>query len=291
MSVMNLVKELREKSGAGIMDCKKALTECENDVEKAMTWLREKGIASAGKKAGRIAAEGLTRVAIDGNYGLICEINAETDFVAKNEMFLSLVDTVASALLSAKPASLEEAMKIDVEGEDLETYMATKQAIIGEKLTLRRFELVEKTDGQVFGDYLHQGGKIGVLSLLNGDNYECARECAMQVAAMGAKFARREDVDQASLDAERDVLRTQALNEGRPENIVDKMVEGRIRKYYEEVCLTEQKYFKDTDKTMAQYASSFGCEIVSFVAYTVGEGIEKKEDNFVEEVMSQAGLK
>lgn len=291
MSVMSLVKELREKSGAGIMDCKKALTECDNDVEKAMTWLREKGIASAGKKAGRVAAEGLSTISIDGNYAVICEINAETDFVAKNEMFLELVGTVAKALLAARPANLEDAMNIDVDGDNLETYMATKQAIIGEKITLRRFSIVEKTDSQVFGDYLHQGGKIGVLSLLNGDNYECARECAMQVAAMGAKFVSKDDVDQASLDAEREVLRTQALNEGRPENIVDKMVEGRIRKYYEEVCLTEQKYFKDTDKTMAQYASSFSCEIVSFVAYTVGEGIEKKEDNFVDEVMSQAGLK
>ncbi len=290
MSLMNLVKELREKSGAGIMDCKKALQENNNDIDEAMKWLREKGIASAGKKAGRVAAEGLSTIATDGNYAVICEINAETDFVAKNEMFLELVDTIAKALLASKPDSLESAMKISVEGEELEKYMATKQSIIGEKLTLRRFEIVEKTDGQVFGDYLHQGGKIGVLSVLNGDSYECARECAMQVAAMGAKFVSKEDVDQASMDAEREVLRTQALNEGRPENIVDKMVEGRMRKYFEEVCLQEQKYFKDPDKTMAQYAKSFGCEIVSFVAYTVGEGIEKKEDNFAEEVMAQAGL-
>ncbi len=290
MSLMNLVKELREKSGAGIMDCKKALQENNNDIDEAMKWLREKGIASAGKKAGRVAAEGLSTIATDGNYAVICEINAETDFVAKNEMFLELVDTIAKALLASKPDSLESAMKITVEGEELEKYMATKQSIIGEKLTLRRFEIVEKTDGQVFGDYLHQGGKIGVLSVLNGDSYECARECAMQVAAMGAKFVSKEDVDQASMDAEREVLRTQALNEGRPENIVDKMVEGRMRKYFEEVCLQEQKYFKDPDKTMAQYAKSFGCEIVSFVAYTVGEGIEKKEDNFAEEVMAQAGL-
>lgn len=287
MSLMNLVKELREKSGAGILDCKKALEANDNDIEASMTWLREKGIASAGKKADRIAAEGLAKIAIDGNFAVICEINAETDFVSKNEMFLELVDTVSKAVLAAKPASLEDAMKINIEGETLEEYMATKQAIIGEKLTFRRFEIVEKTSTQTFGDYLHQGGRIAVLTLVEGDSYEAARESSLQVAAMGAKFVSSEDVDQASLDAERDVLRTQALNEGRPENIVDKMVEGRMRKYFEEVCLKEQKYFKNPEQTMEQFTKSLGCEILSFVAYTVGEGIEKKEDNFAEEVMSQ----
>ncbi len=290
MSVMNLVKELREKSGAGILDCKKALEANDNDIDASLTWLREKGIASAGKKADRIAAEGLATIAIDGNFAVICEINAETDFVAKNELFLELVSTVASSVLAAKPASLEDAMKIDVEGASLEEYMATKQAIIGEKLTFRRFELIEKTSTQTFGDYLHQGGKIAVLSVVEGDSYEAARESSMQVAAMGAKFVSASDVDQASMDAEREILRTQALNEGRPENIVDKMVEGRMRKYFEEVCLKEQKYFKNPDQTMDQFTKSLGAEIISFVAYTVGEGIEKKEDNFAEEVMSQAKL-
>ncbi len=287
MSVMDLIKELREKTGAGIMDCKKALQACDNNIDEAIKWLREKGIASAGKKADRIAAEGLAKIAIDGNFAAICEINSETDFVAKNELFLDLLDTVAKALLAAKPANMDEAMEISVDGEKMSDYLATKQAIIGEKITLRRFEIVEKTDGQIFGDYLHQGGRIAVLSVLNGDSYEAARESAMQVAAMGAKFVGKEDVDQASMDAEREVLRAQALNEGRPENIVDKMIEGRMRKYFEEVCLKEQKYFKDPDKTMDQFTKSLGCEIVSFVAYTVGEGIEKREDNFAEEVMSQ----
>lgn len=288
MSTMNLVKELREKSGAGILDCKKALEANDNDIDASLTWLREKGIASASKKADRIAAEGLATIAVDGNFAVICEINAETDFVAKNELFLDLVATVSNAVLAAKPANLEDAMKIDVEGAPLEEYLATKQAIIGEKLTFRRFEIIEKTSSQTFGDYLHQGGKIAVLSVVEGDSYEAARESSMQVAAMGAKFVSSDQVDQASMDAERDILRTQALNEGRPENIVDKMVEGRMRKYFEEVCLKEQKYFKNPEQTMDQFTKSLGSEILSFVAYTVGEGIEKKEDNFAEEVMSQA---
>ncbi len=288
MSLMNLVKELREKSGAGILDCKKALEANDNDIEASLTWLREKGIASAGKKADRIAAEGLAKIAIDGNFAVICEINAETDFVAKNELFLDLDDTVTNTVLNEKPADIEAAMKVMIGSETLEEYMATKQAVIGEKLTFRRFEIVEKTSTQTFGDYLHQGGRIAVLSVVEGDSYEAARESSMQVAAMGAKFVSSEEVDQASMDAEREILRTQALNEGRPENIVDKMVEGRMRKYFEEVCLKEQKYFKNPDQTMEQFTKSLGCEILSFVTYTVGEGIEKKEDNFAEEVMSQA---
>ncbi|MFV0498442.1 MAG: translation elongation factor Ts [Bacilli bacterium] len=290
MSLMNLVKELREKSGAGILDCKKALEANDNDIDASITWLREKGIASASKKANRIAAEGLAKIAIDGNFATICEINAETDFVAKNELFLELVDTVTKAVLKNKPSDLESAMKIDVNGETLETYMATKQSIIGEKLTFRRFEIIEKQSSQTFGDYLHQGGKIAVLSVVEGDSYEAARESSMQVAAMGAKFVSSDDVDQKSLEDEREILRTQALNEGRPEKIVDKMVEGRMRKYFEEVCLKEQKYFKNPEQTMDQYTKSLGCTILSFVTYTVGEGIEKREDNFAEEVMNQAKI-
>ncbi len=287
MSMMNLVKELREKSGAGILDCKKALEANDGDIDASIAWLREKGIASASKKAGRIAAEGLCRIAIDGNNGVICEINAETDFVSKNELFLSLVDKVANILVKNLPSDLESALAIETDGETLEVTIASAQAVIGEKISLRRFEVFTKTDGQVFGDYLHQGGRIAVMSILDGDNYEVARDVSMQVAAMEPKFLNAASVDQAAMDQEREVLRNQALNEGRPENIVEKMVEGRMRKYFEEVCLEEQKFFKDPEKTMKQYANSANCEIKSFTAYIVGEGIEKREENFAEEVAAQ----
>ncbi len=287
MSMMNLVKELREKSGAGILDCKKALEANDGDIESSIAWLREKGIASAGKKADRIAAEGLCRIAVDGNNAIICEINAETDFVAKNDKFLALVDQVANILVTNLPSSLEEALATETNGEKLEEIIATAQAVIGERLNLRRFEVITKNDNQTFGDYLHQGGRIAVLSVLDGDNYEVARDVSMQVAAMEPKFLKTDDVDQASMDAEREVLRNQALNEGRPENIVDKMVEGRMRKYFEEVCLEEQKFFKVPEKTMKQYAKDAGCEIKSFISYIVGEGIEKREENFAEEVAAQ----
>ncbi len=287
MSMMNLVKELREKSGAGILDCKKALEANDGDIDASIAWLREKGIASASKKAGRIAAEGLCRISVDGNNAIICEINAETDFVSKNELFLNLVDKVSSILVNNLPNTLEEALAIETDGETLEVTIATAQAVIGEKITLRRFEKLTKNDNQVFGDYLHQGGRIAVVSILDGDNYEVARDVSMQVAAMEPKFLNAESVDQAAMDQEREVLKNQALNEGRPENIVEKMVEGRMRKYFEEVCLEEQKFFKDPEKTMKQYAKEASCEIKAFTAYIVGEGIEKREENFAEEVAAQ----
>ncbi len=287
---MATVKELRELTGAGILDCKKALEANEGNVQQAVDWLREKGIAKATKKSGRVAAEGLSKILIDGNYAVIVEVNSETDFVAKNDKFLTLLDTIAKALLTTKPSDLASALEADYEGKTIDMIIKEAIAIIGENITLRRFEILEKSDSQIFGDYIHQGGKTSVISLLDGDDYEVARDTSMQVAAMGAKFVSPEDVDQAMIDHEREILRNQALNEGRPEQIVDKMVEGRIRKYYEEICLLPQEFFKNPDLKMSQLIKEANMNLVSFICYNVGEGIEKEEVDFAEEVRTQANL-
>lgn len=289
-SVAELVKELREMTGAGILDCKKALGENNNDVALSADWLRENGIAKAAKKSGRIAAEGLSKVIINGNEAVIVELNSETDFVAKNDLFLELLDNVANALLELKPASVEDALNSEYKGQTVDAMIKGAIAIIGENITLRRFEVLTKTDDQIFGDYIHQGGRTGVISVLDGSNYEVARDVSMQVAAMNALVARIEEVDPALVEKEREVLRNQALNEGRPENIVDKMVEGRIKKYFEEIVLLMQDFFKDPDKTMEQYISSNNMNLVKFVSYNVGEGIEKEEVDFATEVMAQAKM-
>ncbi len=287
---MATVKELRELTGAGILDCKKALEANEGNVQQAVDWLREKGIAKATKKSGRVAAEGLSKILIDGNYAVIVEVNSETDFVAKNDKFLTLLDTIAKALLTTKPSDLASALEADYEGKTIDMIIKEAIAIIGENITLRRFEILEKSDSQIFGDYIHQGGKTSVISLLDGDDYEVARDTSMQVAAMGAKFVSPEDVDQAMIDHEREILRNQALNEGRPEQIVDKMVEGRIRKYYEEICLLPQEFFKNPDLKMSQLIKEANMNLVSLICYNVGEGIEKEEVDFAEEVRTQANL-
>lgn len=284
-----MVKELREKTGAGMMDCKKALQEVDGDLEKAVDLLREKGIAKAAKKGDRIAAEGLTSVKVNGNEAVILEVNSETDFVAKNEGFQTLVGELADHILAKKPANVEEALTGTMDnGATVEAHINAAVSKIGEKLSLRRFEVKTKTDNDAFGAYLHMGGRIGVLTVIEGTNDEAAaKDVSMHIAALNPKYVSRDEVSADEVERERQVLTQQALNEGKPENIVAKMVEGRLGKYFEDVCLNDQSFVKNPDQKVRQFVESKGGKIRDFVRYEVGEGIEKREDNFAEEVMSQ----
>ncbi|MEW6977679.1 translation elongation factor Ts [Bacillus pumilus] len=284
-----LVKELRQKTGAGMMDCKKALTETDGDIDKAIDLLREKGIAKAAKKADRIAAEGLTLIKTDGNTGVILEVNSETDFVAKNDGFQTLLNELADHLLAAKPATIEEAHASKMEnGSTVEEHITSAIAKIGEKITLRRFSVITKEDNAAFGSYLHMGGRIGVLAVLNGTtDEELARDIAMHVAAVNPKYISRDQVSEEEANREREVLTQQALQEGKPENIVAKMVEGRLNKFFEEICLLDQAFVKNPDEKVKQVVGAKNATVQTYVRYEVGEGIEKRQDNFAEEVMSQ----
>ncbi|QHS22275.1 elongation factor Ts [Virgibacillus sp. MSP4-1] len=285
-----MVKELREKTGAGMMDCKKALTETEGDMEKAVEFLREKGIAKAAKKADRIAAEGSTYIEVDGNTAVIFEVNAETDFVAKNDQFKNLLSDLGKHLVKQKPATVEEALqqKLHGEGETLESYITDAIAKIGEKISLRRFTVAEKTDNDAFGAYLHMGGRIGVLTVLEGTTDESvAKDVAMHVAAVNPKYLSRDNVPKEEVDSEREVLKQQSLNEGKPEHIVEKMVEGRLGKFFQGICLLEQEFVKDPDQTVKKFVESNNAAVKQFVRYEVGEGMEKREENFADEVMGQ----
>lgn len=283
-----MVKELREKTGAGMMDCKKALQEVNGDMEKAIDYLREKGIAKAAKKGDRIAAEGLTSIKVNSNDAVILEVNSETDFVAKNEAFQALVNELADHLLANKPANVEEALKQSMGDTTVEEHISAAVAKIGEKITLRRFAILSKTDNDAFGAYLHMGGRISVLSVLEGTtNDEVAKDVSMHIAALKPKYVSRDQVSQEEVERERQVLTQQALNEGKPENIVAKMVEGRLGKYFEEICLLDQAFVKNPDQKVRQFVESHGAKVREFVRYEVGEGMEKREDNFAEEVMSQ----
>ncbi|KLV28331.1 elongation factor Ts [Niallia circulans] len=288
-----MVKELREKTGAGMMDCKKALTETNGDLDKAIDFLREKGISSAAKKADRVAAEGSTFIAVEGNEAVILEVNSETDFVAKNEGFQTLVKELASHILATKPATVEEAHTSNItEGTTVEAHINAAIAKIGEKLSLRRFEIKTKTDNDAFGAYLHMGGRIGVLTVLEGTTDEsAAKDVAMHIAALNPKYVSRDQVSQEEVAHEREVLTQQALNEGKPANIVEKMVEGRLGKYFEDVCALDQSFVKNPDQKVRQFVESKGATLREFVRYEVGEGIEKREDNFAEEVMNQVNKK
>ena len=286
------VKELRELTGAGMMDCKKALTECDGDIQKASQWLREKGIAKAAKKAGRIAAEGLTRVAVDGNTAVVFEVNSETDFVAKNEQFLELLTKIEKLLLTNKPATVEEALAATLDGVTLETLVADATATIGEKISFRRFEVVEKTDNDAFGAYVHMGGKISALSVLTGTtNAEVAKDVAMQVASMNPQYVSRDVMPQEAVEAERNVLIENIKNDAnlssKPEKVIKGIVEGRLSKALQEICLVDQLFFKDQDQKVGQYVKAHNAAVSTFVRYAVGEGIEKRQDNFAEEVMAQ----
>lgn len=282
-----LVKELRQKTGAGMMDCKKALTETDGDMEKAIDLLREKGIAKAAKKADRIAAEGSTIIKADGNAAVILEVNSETDFVAKNEGFKELLSSLADHLIASKPSTLEDAYVSKMsDGSTVEEYISSAMARIGEKLTLRRFELLTKDDNAAFGAYLHMGGRIGVLTVVSGTTDEgLAKDIAMHVAAVNPRYISRDQVSEEEVNREREILTQQALQEGKPENIVAKMVEGRLNKFFEEICLLDQSFVKNPDEKVKKVLGN--TKVETFVRYEVGEGIEKRQDNFAEEVMSQ----
>ena len=284
----SLVKELRERTGAGMMDCKKALTQTDGDIDAAIDYLRENGIAKAAKKADRIAAEGLSYIEVKGNKAVILEINSETDFVAKNEKFVALVKNVAEAILAAEPKTLEEALQVEAQGGTVEAVINEGIATIGEKLSLRRFEVVSKTDADAFGAYSHMGGRIGVLTLVEGStDEEVAKDVAMHIAALAPRYLDESEVPADVLEHEKKVLTEQALNEGKPANIVEKMIVGRINKFLEEITVVKQKFVKDDSFTVEKFVASKGGKLAKFVRYEVGEGIEKKEDNFAEEVMSQ----
>ena len=283
-----MVKELREKTGAGMMDCKKALVQTDGDFEAAIDFLREKGLAAAGKKADRIAAEGTTYILENGNEAILVEINAETDFVAKNDKFVALVEELAAHLLAAKPADVDAALETEINGVKVSDYISSAIATIGEKISLRRFEIKTKTDADAFGSYLHMGGRIGVLVVLEGStDAAAAKDIAMHIAAINPTYVSRDEVSAEEVERERKVLTEQALNEGKPENIVAKMVEGRLGKYFEDICLLDQTFVKNSDQKVRDFVKSTGGNVTAFTRYAVGEGIEKREDNFAEEVMSQ----
>ena len=285
------VKELREKTGAGMMDCKKALTETKGDMEKAVDWLREKGIAKAEKKASRIAAEGLSQIKTDGNNAVILEVNCETDFVASNEQFTSFIDELADALLNNEVETMEEAMELKLGEETVSERLINLTAKIGEKLSFRRFEKVEKDDTEVFGSYLHLGGKIASLVILRGADEITAKEVAMQDAAMSPVAVKREDVPVEMVEREKEVIKEQIKNDeknkGKPEEIIEKMATGRLNKFYKEICLIEQEYIKDSSLTVGDFVKNNDGEIVKAIRYQVGEGIEKRQEDFASEVMSQ----
>ncbi len=287
----SLVRELREASGAGMMDCKKALSECNGDMDAAMDYLREKGIAKAEKKGSRIAAEGLANIYMDGNKAVILEVNSETDFVSKNEEFTSMISEIGEAILKSDAKDLDAAMNISVGEGTVADLIVAKTAKIGEKLSLRRIEVVEKSETEVFGSYLHMGGKIAVLTVLDGANESVAKDVAMQSAAMKPSYVFISDVPESVVAREREVLKEQSMNEGKPADIAEKMVEGRIKKFFKEICLAEQAFIKDGDINVSTYVANNGGAIKKMIRYEVGEGMEKRNDNFAEEVMNQVSGK
>ncbi len=287
MITANMVKELREQTGAGMLDCKKALTETNSNMEEAVTWLREKGISKAAKKQTRIAAEGLALAKVEGNKAVIVEVNSETDFVAKNPEFTGLVNDIATAILGSNVSTVEEANKLEVNGTSIENMIVEKTATIGEKLSFRRFELVEKQDNQVFGTYSHMGGKIVTLAVLEGTDAEVAKDVAMQIAAMRPLYLDKDSVPSERVEKERAILTEQAENEGLDANKLPMIVNGRLNKFYEEVCLLDQGFVKENKMKVSKYVESKGMKVLSFVRYEVGEGMEKREENFADEVAKQ----
>ena len=283
----SMVKDLREKTGAGMMDCKKALVETNGDMEKAIDYLREKGISKAAKKAERIAAEGLSNIYIKGNDAVVVELNSETDFVAKNAEFKELLDKIGNTILENNVTSMEEALNTKCGDETINDLIVNATAKIGEKISLRRFEKVTKTDSQVFGSYLHMGGKISSLTIIEGGNEEVARDVAMQAAAMRPQYINIESVPAEDLEREKAVIKEQVINEGKKPEFADKIVEGRIRKFYEETVLEEQAFIKDSGLTVKAYLENNKATLVKLVKYEVGEGMEKRNDDFAAEVMSQ----
>ncbi len=287
-----LVKELRDLTAAGMMDCKKALEATEGDIKKAVDWLRENGLAKAAKKEGRIAAEGLGKVMIEGNKAVILEVNSETDFVAKNDKFLDLLDTTAKTILASDAKTVEEALALTTAEGTLNDTFIGAVATIGEKITLRRFEIVTKNDDEFFGSYTHQGGRIVALTVVKGGDAQVAKNMAMQVASMNPTYVSRNDMPQDVVEHERSIQEELLAKDeklaNKPEKVKAGIIEGRVSKSLQDMCLVDQEYFLDADQKCGQYLKSNGAEVLSFVKYTVGEGIEKKEENFAAEVAAMA---
>lgn len=287
----SLVKELREKTGAGIMDCKKVLVETEGDIEKASELLRERGISKAAKKSGRIAAEGIVQAIVseDGKVGAIVEVNSETDFVAKNAEFQNFVSDIAKQIIEKNPANVEELLaqeSITHPGKDVKSVLIEKIATIGENINIRRFERYTSEDGLI-AKYIHGDGKIAVLVNTKNADSTLAKDICMQIAAARPEFINRESVPAERVDKEMEILKAQAMNEGKPAAIAEKVVLGRIGKFYGEICLVEQPFVKNPDQKVGDLLKASNAEVLQFVRYEKGEGIEKKEENFAEEVMKQ----
>ena len=285
-----LVKELREKTGAGMMDCKKALQECNADLAAAVDWLREKGIAKAAKKAERIAAEGLCEVAVNGNTAYVFELNAETDFVAKNEKFLKILEQISQICVENNCKTVEDILAATLDGQTGNDIIVAATATIGEKISLRRLAVVEKADDEVFGVYKHNGGKILVVSVIKGEDALVAKDICMHVAMYNPRYLDETQVDPEVIEHERKVLVAEAKqqNPDKPETILEKMVEGRIRKFKKEICLVDQAFVKDPSQSVAQYLASKNTSAVSYLRYEVGEGMEKRNDDFAAEVAATA---
>ena len=284
-----LVKDLREKTGAGMMDCKKVLTETDGDLEKASELLRERGIAKAAKKSGRVAAEGMVEAYIsdDEKVGAIVEVNSETDFVAKNEEFRKFVMDVAKQVVKNNPKTVEELLNepaIFEDGKTVNEALVGKIATIGENISIRRFARFETTDGLI-EKYIHGDGKIAVLVDMTSGSKELAKDVCMQIAAARPEYVSREQVPAERLEKEKEILKAQTMNEGKPEAIAEKIVMGRINKFYEEICLVDQEFVKDPSQKVSNILKD--AKVVEFARFETGEGIEKKEENFAEEVMKQ----
>lgn len=283
----NDVKTLREKTGAGMLDCKKALDATEGNMDQAIDWLRKKGISKAAKKESRIAAEGLSEIVVSSDKAVILEVNSETDFVAKNEEFTTFVKEAANAILKSDVTEIEKAMELETPNGKIKDYLVNLIAKIGEKISFRRFEVVTKASDEVFGVYSHMGGRITVLTVLKGDNESVARDVAMHIAAMNPSYMNRDMVPTEVIEKEKAIIKEQAVNEGKPADIAEKMVNGRINKFYKEVCLLEQPFVKDPDLSVKDFVKNNNSEVVKMVRFEVGDGIEKKQEDFASEVMSQ----
>ena len=290
MVTASLVKELREKTGAGMMDCKKVLTETDGDMEKAIELLRERGIAKAAKKSGRVAAEGLVEAYIseDGKVGAIVEVNSETDFVAKNEEFKTFVMNVAKQVVEKNPKDVEELLNQEATfeaGKTVNEALVGKIATIGENLSIRRFARFESNG--LLESYIHGDGKIAVLIDMAKGDKEVAKDLCMQIAAARPEYLNEQSVPAERVEKEKEILKVQTMNEGKPEAIAEKIVQGRIRKFFEEICLLDQIFVKDSNMKVSELLKQKDAEVVEFARFEKGEGIEKKEENFAEEVMNQ----
>lgn len=282
-----LVKDLREQTGAGMMDCKKALTATNGNIEDAINWLREKGISKSAKREMKIAAEGIAKILVDKNKAIILEVNSETDFVSKNKEFIEMVDLIAQGLLNSSAQTITEAQDVLFAGMTIKELLINKTAKIGEKLSLRRFTILTKKDEEVFGSYTHLNGKIAALTVVKGNDENIAKDIAMQTAAMKPLYILPSEVPADVLDNEKQILMEQAINEGKPKDIAAKMVQGRLKKFYQEVCLSEQTFIKDNNLKVCEYLANNNSDLRQMIRYEVGEGLTKKSENFLDEVIDQ----